>query len=264
MYHNGYPQQQQQPYQSQSQYPQQQSYQSQYQQQQQPHQYQSQSQYPQQQPYQSQPRYPQQQQPQYQYQQQQHISQEEQRYANEYNRYIDPYAQLQSRSLAHNEYDTYVRPLPSQELIEDDHKRKQSSDEFYAASKPSPVESNGLRPIRTSRVDEPTVDAALIKAQREREEQDFTIPRAAPGDLAPIKVQKEKGVSARRLKKMRRNEQRDMVATGPPPDTVNCGWSEYQGGATYEDIHNYRDYELGHLKEAQRAQTESGAPVYYS
>lgn len=193
-----------------------------------------------------------------------HQQQEEQRHTNEYNSYIDPYAQLQNRTLAHNEYDTYVRPLPSQEFIADGSENQQLNDSFYTHTKPSPVESHGLRPIKTSAVDEPTVDASIIKAQREREEQGFIIPPASASDLEPIKVEKEKGMSARRYKRMRKKQERDMVVKGPPPDTVNCGWSEYQGGATYEDIHHYRDYELGHLKQAQREQAESGTPVYYS
>ena len=88
---------------------------------------------------------------------------------------------------------------------------------------------------------------------------------AEEGFLEPVIVTKEKGPSAKKMKKYRRRERRKFDVRGPPPETVKCGWNEYkdQGGATYEDVQHYRDYELGHLIEQQRSVNESGTDVLY-
>lgn len=176
--------------------------------------------------------------------------------------YVDPYTQLPHQRLHHNDYNSYIRPLEQFGEVE------QAADglgygENGHTPRRSPVETSGLVPIPTSRIDEPSKDPKEILAEREAEERTFVISQAPPGALDTIKVGKEKGPSARRIKKLRKRDEKKFHFDGPKPEQIKCGWSEYQGGATWQDINRYREHELDTLKQVQQQQATSGESYYY-
>jgi hypothetical protein len=182
--------------------------------------------------------------------------------------YIDPYSQLPRQDLDYNEYDSYVRPLDQKELINNSRRHISSqqgsgyNESGYTARR-SPVEVSGLVPIPTSRVDEPTKDANLVKHEREAEERSFILPQVQPGALDTIKVGRKKGPSAKKIQRRRNGDLQGITFDGPEPEQINCGWSEYQGGASWEDINRYRTHELQTLKQTQKRQAETGEAFYY-
>lgn len=181
--------------------------------------------------------------------------------------YIDPYSENHDE-LNYNDYDSYIRPLKTREKLhlgEEQVEPGTGLNERGFAPKRSPVDIRGLRPISTSCVEEPSANPDDIKRQRELEERTFNIPHADPSALEPIHVSRESGgVDVRQIKNSRAADVNQLRLNEPPPEAIRCGWREYQGGATWQDITRYRDFELGQLKEQQREQQSARTgPVYY-
>jgi hypothetical protein len=187
----------------------------------------------------------------------------------------NPYSQLKHHELNYNNFDSYVVPLEEQELIHPEQPKNNYIDpsnlsgtqvmsNAWQQMKPSPVQARGLESIDTSRVEEPTENPEYIKRRREMEDQQLRIPRGDPNALRPINVSRTD--NSNQFASFKNERDRDMMEVrvdGPPPETVRCGWSEYQGGATWEDINRYRDQEMNSLLEIQQQQRTGNEPVYY-
>ncbi len=199
----------------------------------------------------------------------------------------DPYAQLRGRNLKHNDFNTYVKPLEGQ-----DHIRSQENpyDYSYEASalnknpyehssgatafnengydaRRSPVETHGLQTISTMNLGKPLPNAKKLVKMRKREDRALRIPMGDESKMRPIKTRKGRGrKDLRRLKRQRHDALRgvsSMLDRTPKPDTINCGWSNYQGAATWKDIDRYRRYEEEELKYLQHQQDEFSEYNYY-
>ena len=181
------------------------------------------------------------------------------------NYYVDPYTQIALPDLSYNQYETYVRPLNQEHIDNQVHMRTgEGYNEFGYMPRRSPVEINGLATIRTSHVEEPTKDAKMIRNEREFEENSFRLPSADPDYLSVTHVGKEKAPSAKRIRKLRQKEEKELpLNTKPPPEQIRCGWEHYKDGARWEEVNKYREAELIGLKEQQRRQAETGESHYY-
>lgn len=193
-----------------------------------------------------------------------------------YHQRTNPYSQLKHHELNFNNFDQYVIPLEEQELIQptqpknnyvdpSDYNGTQAMQNAWKEMKPSPVQTQGLRAIQTSRIEQPSENPENLKRQREREDAELRIPRADPNSLRPIdcnnRTDNSPAVSS--FKRARDQDLENVNVRDPPPETVRCGWSEYQGGATWEDINRYRDQEMSSLRTIQEKQRLDNEPVYY-
>jgi hypothetical protein len=124
----------------------------------------------------------------------------------------------------------------------------------------------GLHIIDPSRSLEPAFDPEKFKAEREREASGC-IEGNTPVDLRPIAVDVPPGGTPAEIRRLRKQRDRDLRGVGfqhgPPPEALECGWSEYQGGATYQDIIRDREGEMKTLVETIQAQQGADEPVYY-
>ena len=200
----------------------------------------------------------------------------------------NPYSQLKHHDLHFNNFDSYVIPLEEQEFIQGEARNSrnpsagrqpdgngttvdprdldgaQVMNNAWQQMRPSPVQHRGLESIETSRVEEPTENPEYIKRQREAEYRQLRIPRSDPNSLQPVDCSNRGNGSAIASFVNNRDRELDSVQPdAPPPESVHCGWSEYQGGATWEDINRYRDQEMNTLLQIQEQQRAGTEPVYY-
>jgi hypothetical protein len=193
-----------------------------------------------------------------------------------YNQQTNPYSQIIQHDLAFNNYNTYVVPLEEQEMIKptqpknnyvdpSDVQGTQAMSNAWKEMKPSPVQTNGLQTIETTRIEEPSENPEMLKRKREMEDAQLRIPRCDPAALRPIdcngRIDNSRDVVS--FKSLRDQDLQEVPRGAPPPETVQCGFSEYQGGATWEDINRYRDQEMNTLLEIQEKQRSGNEPVYY-
>ena len=193
-----------------------------------------------------------------------------------YNQQTNPYSQIIQHDLAFNNYNTYVVPLEEQEMIKptrpknnyvdpSDVEGTQVMSNAWKEMKPSPVQTNGLQTIETTRIEEPSENPEVLKRKRQMEEAQLRIPPCDPSVLRPIdcngRIDNSRDVVS--FKSLRDQDLQEVPRGAPPPETVQCGFSEYQGGATWEDINRYRDQEMNTLLEIQEKQRSGTEPVYY-
>ena len=201
---------------------------------------------------------------------------------------VDPYQDLRqdTRSGYNNHQNQdYIRPLKDQDYIHP-LKQKNWADEDYISKrdkayvdevvaereawnkmKRSPVESMGLNPIET-REENNVIDTEELRRAREEELSQSKMPRASPSDLAPISVSTSPGDSDRLLRSY--THDRDSQLTGinfrrmaPPPEAIQCGFSEYQGGSTWEDVNKFREWEERDLRRVMEQQQHQPVRYYY-
>lgn len=182
--------------------------------------------------------------------------------------YTDPYSHINPRNVNYDEYETYVRPLQERETLHRSEELEIPGDlpgltDNQLRAKKSPVNVRGLTTINTKDVTQPSSNPEEIKRMREAEERMFRIPSASPESMKPIDTHLDTKVNVNDLKKMRNEDLRGITVTEPPPGSIQCGWREYQGGATWKDISRFRDFELGHLKEQQKQQAGKTDVEYY-
>lgn len=189
--------------------------------------------------------------------------------------YVNPYDyEDYSQQLQSNDPNAYVRPLSERERL-----HAETSDDFRNATeegvsvgfrergfrpKMSPVDVPGLQPITSFDLGEPPKTPEEKKRERELQEEQLRPPRASEAAMKPISVSRAPGSDVKNYMREREHALDDVTIRDPPPEAIRCGWREYQGGATWQDITMYRDYELGHWQEEQRQQQAYGdSPVYY-
>lgn len=180
--------------------------------------------------------------------------------------YADDY-DIPPQELNYNDVNTYVKPLVPREslhLDQDFVAPGTGLNENGFAPRRSPVDVVGLKTISTSQIEEPTRNPDDIKREREMEARMFAVPQASSAALKPIDVSRsDKGPDPNSVRAERDADISNIRTTAPPPEAIRCGWREYQGGATWEDINRYRDYEMNELRQSQREQQNQAAPLYY-
>jgi hypothetical protein len=210
----------------------------------------------------------------------------------------DPFAEIKRPSLRFNDFEEYVQPLRSWDMIRprplpppEDHlpypgeaesrgAGRREADAGAAEDAVYPDQAAwrrareagpgaaGLHTIDLARR-EPAVDTERMRREREQQARAWKVRRASDADLRAIRVRAPPQGTTSDLRRLRRQRMRDLEgievsALDLPPEAVPCGWSEYQGGATWEDLNRFRESEMADLRRIIRIQRLSPAqPIYY-
>jgi hypothetical protein len=199
----------------------------------------------------------------------------------------DPFAEIRRPSMRFNDFDEYVHPLRSGETMVRPHPDLNHHDdedggydpvadfigerEAWERARLAGLRSVGLEPVRFVR--EAAVDTDRMRREREREARDWAARCSdSDVDLRPIRVRPPPRGTPAEIHRLRRQRLRELQgievsAIDPPPESVRCGWSEYQGGSTWEDVVRFRASELAELRRVMRAQQRLGADpslLYYN